>query len=449
MSTTQTVNVSAVIDGSLGPLQRNVVILCGLAAMLDGFDVQCIAFVVPVVAAQWNIPPSSFGIVFAAGLLGLCIGAAILGPFADRYGRRRAIVGALVSFGLCSLMTATSSSLYELMGWRFVTGFGLGGLLPNVFALTAEYAPKRIRTTIITLMFCGFPAGAVLGGAISAKVIPLFGWKVVFLAGGILPLVLSMLLLFALPESLYFLVSHSRNPELIVSILRRLRPGLELNVADSFVTSEGQASTASIRELFADGTRAITLTLWILFFFTLLTLYFLVNWLPVVLRQAGLPLETAIFGTTLLNFGGIAGGLLMARLVDRYGIYNVLFPGYVGSSLGVAAVGLWSDGATSALALAFFAGFFVIGCSFVIAAWASDVYPTTLRSTGVGCSLAVGRIGSIVGPIAGGVLLAGLWTTSQILAIAALPSLLCAAAIAVFWLFSRKRNELVEAKSDA
>ena len=420
-------------NASFGPIQWQVAGLCFLAAMVEGFDVQAVAFIAPTVSAKWHVLPSAFGIVFASGLVGLCIGSAVIGPISDRYGRRNPIIAATAAIGLCSILTATSSDIPQLVGWRFLTGLGLGSLLPNVFALTAEYVPERIRATTVTAMFCGFPVGGVIGGAACAQAIPVHGWEIVFLVGGVFPLILAPILYWKLPESLSHLIMSGAPWQRIHPILENMDPGRKFS-RDLQVLgrTDGPKNRGAVSHLFSREMIGMTILLWILFFATLFTLYFLVNWLPIILEGAGVSKGQALFGTILFNFGGIIGALIMARLSDGWGAVAVLLPGYIAAAVSVVMLGLFAQNASSALILTTVAGFFVLGCNFVIAAWASGLYPTSLRATGVGWSLSVGRIGSIVGPLLGSVMIGLRWGSSEVLAIGAIPSAISALAILIF-----------------
>jgi AAHS family 4-hydroxybenzoate transporter-like MFS transporter len=425
-------DVSEIVDRvRLSGLQKSTIVLCALVAILDGFDTQAIAFVAPVIAAQWQLGPSSFGPTFGAGLLGLTLGALVFGPVADVVGRRRVIIAATVWFGVFSLATVQAETMTQLAVYRLLTGIGLGGAMPNIIALTAEYAPERNRATLITLMFCGFPLGAVLGGAISAPIIGAFGWQAVFVMGGILPLLLAVVLALALPESIRFLVGSGADARRIAAIVSRIDPAHRYDDRDRYVVPEQRLAGVPVKHLFRDGRATGTLLLWVVFFCNLLVLYFLINWLPSVLRAAGLPIEHAIIATVVLNAGGIAGGLALGRFVDRRGPFAILLSSYGCAALAVAAIGVAGTTLSAIMATVFVAGFFVIGTQFCMNALAAGAYPTSVRATGVGYALGVGRIGSVLGPVIGGMLLALGWSTSTLFLAAAVPAVVCAAAVAL------------------
>jgi AAHS family 4-hydroxybenzoate transporter-like MFS transporter len=436
------VDVVAVIDRvPLSRLQWVTIALCGIVAILDGFDTQAIAFVAPLMAKDMQVDMSAFGPVFGAGLLGLTVGALAFGPIADRWGRKPVIIVSTLMFGVFAFITPVVQSLEALMVMRFLTGLGLGGAMPNIIALTSEYSPKHRRATLVTLMFCGFPLGAVLGGLVSAQLMARYGWPVVFYLGGILPIVVLPLLMLWLPESIRFLVARDTAHARSVSILRRLDRAGSYGDDTRCVLPEQKAEGSPISQLFADGRAIGTLLLWVVFFCNLLILYFLINWLPSVLQQAGLPIERAIIATVVLNAGGIVGGLMLGRLVDRRQPFGILTFAYAAAAALVAGIGLVATSPIPVLMLTIFAtGFFVIGSQYCMNALAANYYPTALRSTGVGWALGIGRIGSIIGPVVGGTMMAMGWRTSQLFMVTAMPALLAAIAVISIGLQAKSRR---------
>ena len=445
MPPTPSVDAATAIDQApFGRAQKRIVFLCALIAMLDGFDTQVVAFVAPVLAAQWGLPVSSFGPVFGAGLAGLMLGALVFGPAADRFGRRRVIMATTAIFGAFTLLTPWADSLTTLMILRLLTGLGLGGAMPNIIALTAEYAPARSRATLISVMFCGFPLGAVLGGFLAARMIPSLGRESTFWLGGALPLLLLPALFVWLPESIRLLAAR-RTPDATLRALLVPILGAERAAEVHFKRSEAQPQKGmSVLQLFGGQRTAQTLLLWAVFFMNLLVLYFLVNWLPALLRQAGVPLDKAIVSTALLNLGGIAGALMFARLIDRLGPYRVLLAAYVAAGLATFAIGRMTQAEFPALmAMVFVAGFCVIGAQISINALASSLYATEIRSTGVGWALGVGRAGSVVGPVVGGMLVGTGVALESLFAVAALPAWMAAVAIALLARRTMRRREAV------
>lgn len=415
--------IDALLDAApVGGFQIRVALLCGLIAMLDGFDTQAIAFVAPVIGREWGVAPAQFGLIFSAGLLGIMVGQLLLGPLADRYGRRPVIIGCTALFGVLSLATAAADGWMALLALRFLTGIGLGGATPNLITLTCEIAPPRARGTMITAMFAGFPLGAAVGGYISSMLIPAFGWQSVFVLGGAVPLALLLVLLPWLPESPQFLHAKRRGEGQLARILDAIagadRPPLPPAAATDERPRTGFAA------LFAPGLAAITLPLWVAYFCSLLMIYFLMSWLPTVARQSGLPLDTAIISSVFLNLGGAIGGILLGRVADSLGAFRTLAAGYAIAGVSLASIGVFGSQAGPLMALAFVAGLFTIGGQTAMNAATSGIYPAQVRATGLGAALAVGRAGSIIGPWVGGLLLASDWPLSAIFTAVAMPAAL-------------------------
>lgn len=440
------VNVASLIDDApISKFQWKVVFLCFLIALLDGFDTQAIAFVAPVLSEKFEIAPADMGQVFAAGLAGLMVGAFVFSPLADRIGRKNVILISVALFGGFALLTVFADSQRSLIIYRFLTGLGLGGAMPNINTLTAEYAPARRRAFLMTAMFVGFPLGAIFGGVISAQIILAYGWQSVFILGGVTPLLLLPVLYFQLPESVRFLAAcrgpmTARRKSQIASILKRIISDFTPARDDSYVLPDQSSAGVSVFRLFSDGRGFGTLLLWAIFFINLLILYALVNWLPTVLRDAGLPLERAIIATVILNLGGVLGGLSFAWGIDRAGPIKILVPAYLFAAIFVALIGLAKVGIVGTLAIIFIAGFCVIGAQLGMNAVASNYYPTSVRSTGLGWALAVGRLGSIVGPLIVGALLSLEWGRERLFTAGGAPALIAAAALVLFAIVGQRRN---------
>ncbi|WP_238147011.1 MFS transporter [Rhizorhabdus dicambivorans] len=403
------------------------VLLCAAVALLDGFDTQAIAFVAPAIAQDWRIDASLFGAVFGAGLLGLMLGSITLGPLADRFGRRAVIIWSTVAFGAFALLTPLAADVMTLAVLRFLTGLGLGGAVPNIIALTSEYAPPRVRATLVTIMYCGFPMGAVVGGLISAPLMSTYGWESVFVVGGLLPILLAFLLFWALPESASFL---SRRKSAYEAGMPRSSP------SDLQAATSGKSGLA-VRELMSDGRGFGTLLLWFIFFANLLTLYFLVNWLPSLLVRTGFSMSQAIHSLALLNGAGIVGGLAIGRLIDRGTPLMALGLSYLLAAVSIVGISVSAENASWVMTAITFAGMFVIGAQFGMNALATTFYPTAVRATGLGWALGVGRLGSFVGPLLGGMLWGLGWKAQELLFLAAIPSLLAALAVHMLSVIAR------------
>ena len=423
------VNLNEFLDsGRFSLTQASIVGFCALVAMLDGFDTQSIAYVAPVIAREWGLEISAFGPIFGAGLFGLMLGALIFGPAADRYGRKRMLVVSVVIFGFGALMTPLARSLDGLLIIRILTGVGLGGAMPNLIALTLECAPRRLRATVVTIMFCGVPLGATLGGLVSVWMIPNFGWASIFYLGGILPLVLGISLAFWLPESVSYLITAGATQSDVHQALSQITHR-QIDGAAIFAIDEEKLTGASVSHLFKEGRAAKTLLVWLAFFMNLLVMYFLINWLPTLVREVGLQLSAAIFSTVLLNLGGAIGGVALGRLIDRAGPFSVLSAAYALAAVAIFFVAASAGNVAIMMSSVFLAGMGIIGAQIGMNALTAELYPTAIRSSGVGWALGVGRIGSIIGPVVGGALIAENIGTTAVLNLAAVPALVAAAAV--------------------
>lgn len=428
----RTHDLAATIDrAAFSRLQARVVFLCVLVGILDGFDIQAIAVVAPTLSAEWGMPVASFGPVFAAGLVGLAVGALGLGPAGDRFGRKYTVLLCTLFIGVFSLLTATADNVRELILFRFLTGIGLGGAMPNIITLTAEYSPKRLRATIITIMFCGLPIGLMLGGLVGASFIPAFGWRSVFVLGGVAPLLILPVLAKWLPESIRYLVAKGKRPGEVVHIMRRIAPAAGFADQDGFVIEEAPLKGVPVWLLFAEGRGLDTGLLWLCFFMNLLVMYFFVNWMPVLLTQIGLPQGSAIRSLAVFNLGGIVGAIALGRLLDRANPYPILAAAYIMAAIGIGVVASLGQTIPLLMSAVFVIGFGVMGTQIGMNAITATLYPVSIRATGIGWALGIGRFGSIVGPTVGGLLLQAGWTATAIFPLAAAPAAIAATALLV------------------
>jgi AAHS family 4-hydroxybenzoate transporter-like MFS transporter len=400
--------------------------LCGMVIVLDGFDTQSIGFLAPSMADTLHVPVKTFGPIFAAALVGLMISSMLSGPIADRWGRKWPIVACTLIFGTFAMLTARCASFNELLAFRFLTGLGLGGALSNSVALMSEYAPKRLLAVIVSMMFCGMPTGAVLGTQVSAVMLPRWGWQSVFYAGGILPLTLALLLIAILPESVRYLEVSGANQRKISKILARISPDLaEAPISRS--QQQDSRRNAPVVNLFTEGRAAGTILLWVPYFMNLLMLYFVVFWLPALLRQTGKPVSAGITAIMLFSVGGIAGSFIEGAFMNRWGAFPVLLTEFLCTTLLIASLA-YSNSFPLMMSITFVLGFVVQGAQGGLSAVAATFYPISIRSTGIGWCLGVGRIGSIVGPMVGGVMLKLDWSPREILLAGSIPALCAAAA---------------------
>jgi len=421
------VNIADIVDNSkMGPFQIGVLVLCSLCLILDGFDVQAMGYVAPALVQDWHISKPDLGPVFGAGLFGVLLGALLFSMAADKIGRRPVLIGATVFFSVLTLLTAQASTLQQLLALRFITGMGLGCIVPNALALVGEYSPRRMRVTMMMVAGAGFTAGAALGGLISAWLIPVFGWRAVFYFGGAAPLLLSAAMFFLLPESLHFLVLRGKSPDTIGKWLRRIDPSVASGGAQ-YVVHEEKRGGIPVIHLFRNGRAAPTILLWIVNFLLLLNLYFLSHWLPALIKDAGYSTSKAVLAGTTLQVGGIIGTFALSWFINRLGFIPSLTTCFVIASVSIALIGQPALSLTLLFAVVFVAGFCVVGCQPAVFALAATYYPTYLRSTGIGWGSGIGRIGAIIGPVLAGELIRLNWSAHELFTAAAIPAVISAA----------------------
>jgi AAHS family 4-hydroxybenzoate transporter-like MFS transporter len=429
MEAAQDIDAGALIESQPRSWFSASIVFWSCALMfIEGYDMQVAAYAAPAIIKAWQIDRAALGPVFGAGLFGYMLGATCLSDLADRFGRKRVILAGMWLFGLFTLAAAFAGSLEALLALRFVAGIGLGGSIPTAIALNAEYAPANRRATRIALMFVGYTIGAAGGGVLVAQLMPLYGWKVTFVIGGLAPLALSLILLRTLPESARFLALSSGQSARLGAILARLRPDLAIAADARFVLREVRQPGLPVRQLFRDGRGLTTGLLWVAFVTSFLGHHFLTSWLPTVLVSDGIPLGHAVIAAALFQAGGTIGSLAVGRLIDLRGIAALAATFAIGAPL-VALIGAPGLGEAALLGVVFVAGIFVLGGQVGLNALAGTFYPTFIRSTGAGWAFGVGRVGSILGPVLGGILI-GLGLPTWLLLICAAAPLLCCAGAA-------------------
>jgi len=440
-------NVSEIIDQRpMGAFQIWTVILGGLVLVLDGFDSLTITYVTPSIAEGMHIPVARFDIVLTASLIGLMAAALTSGPIADRWGRKWPVILSTLSFAVFSLLSANASTRGELVALRFLTGIGLGGAMPNVVALASEYIPKRLLPAIVPVLFVGMPLGGTLSGFASRAMIPVWGWRSVFLLGGILPLAIAVVLIFALPESIQFLAVRGKDSSRIAKTLAHIAPALLQPGASVLIAPAGEEHKGvPVKHLFTEGRAAGTILLWIPYFMNLLLIYFLGSWLPALLREEGMSVRAAVTASAFVSFGGILGCLVEGKMLRWWGASVILAVEYAMAGLLIGSFALIPVSYRMMLAMTFVTGVMIIGAQGGLNALAARFYPVSVRSTGVGWALGVGRIGSIVGPMIGGALLRLGWRPRDVLLFAAVAAVVAFVSI----LFSNRLSGNVTAFASA
>jgi MFS transporter, AAHS family, 4-hydroxybenzoate transporter len=440
----QTVEVSQVLDNSkLSAFQVGTFVLCGLCLIMDGYDVQALGYLAPAIIKDWHLQASQMGVVLSAALFGILIGSIVFSTVADRIGRRPVLVVATFFFAFVTLMTARAESLGELRLLRFIAGIGLGGIMPNAVSLVGEYTPKRLRVLMVLVVTNGFNLGAVIGGLVSAWMIPAFGWRSVFYVGGAIPVAIGILMFFLLPESMQFLVLKGNAGARIAKWLKRIDKTAQVDAGTNFVVNEKKAKGVPIFHLFSQGRAVGTTLLWIINFMNLLNLYFLASWLPTIVSLSYTGRIPQYVATTL-QLGGVIGTLAFSWFISRLGFIPVLATAFFIACISILFIGQPALAMGLLFTVVFVAGFCVVGGQGAVNALSASYYPTDLRSTGVGSGLGIGRIGGIVGPIIAARLVGAQWMPREIFYTAAIPALISAIAmLSLRWVIKPQQNQPV------
>lgn len=408
-------------------LQYLVLGLCILLNVFDGYDVVSIAYTAPAIAEAWAVSPENLGIIFSASLAGMTLGAVVLAPFTDTIGRRRMILFALGLDTVGMLGTVFASDVVELVIWRFVTGAGIGAMLASLTALVTEYAPERRRNVLIAILQAGYPVGATGGGFLAAWLIPAFGWQSVFLLGGVASAVVLVIMALALPESLDFLAR--KRPPGAMERANRILARMNLPAIARWPDTDDDTAASHPGVLCSARRRVPTALLWTAFFFSFLTLYFLLSWLPKILVDMEYAQADGLQAGILFNAGAVLGVVGLGWLADQMSLRALIAAFLVIG--GGAMVGFGVVGAQLALLLvgAFVIGLFVDGGFAGLYALAARLYPTEIRTTGIGWAIGLGRMGGIAGPYLGGLAFAAGWSLLAIMLAFAVPLVLAAIAV--------------------
>ena len=419
-------DIRALVEhGEITSTQVTVFVVCIIMNMLDGMDVLVIAYAAPALAADWSIGPETLGTIFSAGLFGMTAGAIFLAPIADRIGRRRMVITCLIIMGSGTLLTAFARSEGELIFLRFASGLGIGSMLATVATIAAEYAPNRNRNFIMSFVLSGYPIGAVLSGLAAASIIPEYGWRAMFIVAGFATLVTLPVVWGLLPESLDFLIKT--RPTDALDKANRILKRMGHEAVSELPPAPEDIKEASLSELFKHGRKMPTVWLWIAFFTSFVTLYFLTSWIPKLASSTGLSMRLAIYAGTVFNLGAVFGIITQGYLSQKFGLRKVISVFLAGTALLMWIFGYVSESWVILLLFGLigygiqggFVGFYTI---------AARLYPTEVRNTGIGWGIGAGRTGAIVGPKVGGTLIAmGLSLTANFI-IFSIPLIIAAVA---------------------
>ncbi|WP_137679014.1 MFS transporter [Aurantiacibacter suaedae] len=413
-----------------------------LITVFDGFDMMMIGYTAPYMRDELALDEVMLGNVFSAGLLGMMLGGFAFAWIGDKFGRRRAIIASALAFGILTFATGLTQSYEALMLLRFLDGFAIGGMLPLVWALNIEFVPKRMRSSVVTVIMMGYSLGAALAGPVTVWLAPVHGWHWVFFFGGLCTLAIVVLLFFTLPESVRFLVAKDVRHDEVAAILNRLEPDLAATASDRFVLGDEQRDTGNftVGKLFKGDLVWLTPLLWLGYTASTMAVYFTSNWGPIVYESLAFSRDTAAYVGSITSVAGAALGLALMQFTDRRGPYSVAFYPLIAFPLllvsGVVAMGQDVFLIVSGIAISL-----VSGAHFGILSIAGVFYPSAIRANGGGWATSVAKVGGIAGPIVGGFVLAsGLPAVRTFAILAVCPAILALCAIGIGATVSRRRK---------
>jgi len=421
----QQFQVNDFVDGQrIGYFNILLLVWSFLTMFADGFDLNSLGFAAPDLTRLWGVERSAMGPVLSANLLGIFLGAPLLGWMGDKYGRRPIIIGGTLLYGVMTLIMAWTTTMDQMLVLRFIAGIGIGGIMPNTISLNSELTPKKYRSVLIVLMFMGITTGSTGVGLVAAYFMEDYGWQIIFHSGGILPVAVAIGLVFFLPESVKYLATQPARQAELVATARKMRPDLAIADDARFINPRiVTGSEGKITELFKGSLGLISPLLWMCFCIALMANFFLNNLLPLIYDNYGISAREAALTATLYHAGGIFGGLVVCALLDRVG-FLVVAALFAVALPSIALLGLENASMLSMGTFGTLAGIAVLGAQFGNNAAAGLIYPTTIRAKGVGLALSVGRVGSIIGPMAGAALLGMNLSMQNLFLIASLPILI-------------------------
>lgn len=405
-----TLNANEIIDhAKLKGIHWRVILLSALIIIFDGYDLVIYGVALPKLMHEWQIDPMTAGFLGSLALFGMMFGAIIFGSLSDKlekygFSRKKLIAVCIIIFSGFTVLCGFSSSPNEFGFYRFLAGLGLGGVMPNVITLMTEYAPKRLRSTLVSLMFSGYAVGGMCSALLGMWLVPVYGWKIMFLLGG-LPLILLPIIWKLLPESIDYLVRQQKN-EQALKILKQIDPNIQTNL-DTRVhlhQENQQSSQSPLKDLFSESRGITTLLFWASVFMALVLVYALGNWLPKLMIEAGYDLSTSLVFLFALNIGGMLGAIFGGFFADKFSLPKVLLILFVSGAISLFLLSYSLPTMLLYLCVAI-AGAASIGGQILLLAYMSQYYAPNIRATGLGMALGVGRLGAILGPILCGWLL--------------------------------------------
>jgi MFS transporter, AAHS family, 4-hydroxybenzoate transporter len=412
-----------------GPFLLVLVATSFLAIIMDGFDISVMGLIAPQLRADWGLAHDTIGTILTAALIGQAVGAITGGTLADRFGRRPIMLGSVFCIGVFTLATAFATDVPMMVTSRFLTGLGLGAIIPSTTSLISEYAPRRMHSILITITLCGFTVGAAGGGFLAAWMLPAFGWHCILYVGGIFPIFLGLALIFTLPESLAFLLGRggARAERSIHDILMRLDSALQVEACQLHIADSSKERVGAITTVLAPRYRSGTALLCFGYFCVLFLIFLFNSWLPTLIKEGGgYTLSQSAVATAMFQLGGPVGSIVIGWAMDRWRANLVLAFDFLVAGCAAGAIGQVSEHYSLICTLTFAVGFCMGGGSVGMTAFCASYYPSSARATGTSWMLGIGRLGAVLSAISGAAMLAWGWSLPRIFLALVVPALVAA-----------------------
>lgn len=421
-------DIGPIIDGApFGPVQITVFVLSLVCMTFEGYDTYAVSYIGPALSTLWHMSPKALAAVFTAGTVGSALGYVAIGPLADRLGRRAPVVVGTAVFGALSILSSSAAGSATFTFWRVLVGLALGAVLPNIVAIATEVTPARRRSLVVVVLYSGFAIGSALAGLIAGRLMPAYGWGSVLWVGGSVPLLLALVMWRWLPESPRFITLRDPNDQRLLPLLQRLAGADTVPARLRFTLHGERLRRQPVRDLFSEGRALRTLMIWLVLSMDVTTIGALVFWIPTLLNTAGQTAAQGINFSVVLLLGGIVGAFIIGWCMDRFGMYRILIPAHVFATVFIVTFALLVT--TSPVAVAFLIGLTLNGGTSGSQGLLARLYPTALRTTGVGWASAVSRTVGIAQPLLLGFMLAAHWTPTTTLLVCSLPTLVSVLAL--------------------